>query len=78
MNDNLFNKIEKKSNINKETILSLASKLQKGNMKDKNTLTEVIDEISLLTGKTITDEKKEKIINTIITDKVPRDIDNKF
>ena len=78
MNDNLFNKIEKKTNINKETILSLASKLQKGNMKDKNTLTEVIDEISLLTGKTITDEKKEKIINTIITDKVPRDIDNKF
>ena len=78
MNDNLFNKIEKKTNINKETILSLASKLQKGNMKDKNTLTEVIDEISLLTGKTITDEKKEKIINTIIKDKVPRDMDNKF
>lgn len=78
MNDNLFNKIEKKTNINKETILSLASKLQKGNMKDKDTLMEVIDEISLLTGKNITDEKKSKIINTIIEDKVPKDIDKKF
>ena len=78
MNDSLFNKVEKKTNINKETILSLASKLQKGNMKDESTLKEVIDELSFLTGKTISDEKKEKIINTIVNDKVPKDIDSKF
>ena len=36
--DSLFNKIEKKTNINKETILSLASKLQNNNMKDENTI----------------------------------------
>ena len=47
-------------------------------MKDENTIKEVIDELSFLTGKTITDEKKAKIINTIINDKVPKDIDNKF
>ena len=33
MNDNLFKRVEKKTNINKETILSLAAKLQNGNMK---------------------------------------------
>lgn len=78
MNDNIFSKVEKKTNIKKETILSLASKLQKGNMKDKSVLTEVIDELSILTGKNISDEKKEKIINTIVNDKVPKDIDSKF
>ena len=31
--DNLFNKIEKKTNVNKETILNLANKLQKNNME---------------------------------------------
>ena len=35
--DNLFNKIEKKTNVNKETILNLANKLQRNNMKDENT-----------------------------------------
>lgn len=78
MNDSIFNKVEKKTNVKKETILSLASKLQKSNMKDENVLKEVIDELSILTGKSISDEKKEKIINTIVNDKVPKDIDSKF
>ena len=78
MNDSIFNKVEKKTNIKKETILSLANKLQKGNMKDENVLKEVIDELSVLTGKNISDEKKDKIINAIVNDKVPKDIDTKF
>ena len=78
MNDNIFNKVEKKTNIKKETILSLANKLQKGNMKDENVLKEVIDELSILTGKNISDEKKDKIINAIVNDKVPKNIDTKF
>ena len=78
MNDNLFNKVEKKTNVKKETILSLANKLQQGNMKDENTLKEVIDELSFLTGRQISDEKKNKIISTIVNDKVPKDIGSKF
>ena len=77
MNDGLFKRVENKTHINKETIMSLANKLQ-GNMKDENTLNEVIDELSILTGKSITDEKKDKIIKTIINDNVPKNIDNKF
>lgn len=77
MNDNLFSKVEKKTKVKKNTILDLASKLQ-GNMKDKNTLMEVIDELSSLTGKSVSDEKKEKIINAIVNDKVPNNISQKF
>lgn len=78
MNDNLFKRVEQKTNINRETILSLANKLQKGDMKDKNTLMEVINELSNLTGKNISDEKKDKIVNAIVNDKVPKDIDSSF
>lgn len=78
MNDNLFKRVEKKTNINKETILSLAAKLQNGNMKEKNTILEVIDELSSLTGKSIPDEKKEKIVNAIVNDQVPNNIDSSF
>ena len=77
--DNKFwSKVEKKTNVNKDTIISLAKKLQNGNMKDENTLKEVINELSNLTGKNISNEKKDKIVNAIINDKVPKNIDNSF
>ena len=78
MNDSLFKRVEKKTNVNKDTILNLANKLQNGNMKNKATLLEVIDELSNITGKSVSDEKKEKIVNAIINDKVPNNIDKNF
>jgi len=76
--DSFFKKVEKKTNVSKDTILSLANKLQDGNMKDEKTLSEVVDEIATMTGKSISKEKKEKIINTIMKDKVPDNVDKMF
>ena len=76
--DNFYKKVEQKTNVNKDTILSLANKLQDGNMKDEKTLSEVVDEIATMTGKNISKEKKEKIINTIMKDKVPDNVDKMF
>ncbi len=73
--DNFFKKIEKKTNVNKDTILSLAEKLQGDNMKNESSLRDVIKEISKLTGKDVSKEKEDKIINTILEDKVPKDIE---
>ena len=75
MKDSLFNKIEKKTNINKDTILKLAKKLQENNLKDENTLREIIQELSNLTGKEVSKEKEEKIIQAIKNDKVPNNLD---
>lgn len=76
--DSLFNKIEQKTNINKETILNLANKIQQNNMKDEKTLREVIKDISNLTGKDVSKEKEDKIVEAIINDKVPKNIDKMF
>ena len=78
LNNNFFNRVEKKTNVNKDTILSLAEKLQNGNMKDKSTIHEVITEISKLTGKEVSKEKEEKIIAAITKDKIPKNIDKMF
>lgn len=75
-NEKIFKKIEDKTNINKSTILSLAEKLQNSDIKNEKSLSEIIDDISNLTGKEVSEEKKRKIISTIINDKVPKDIDN--
>lgn len=76
--DSFFNKIEKKTSINKDTILSLAKKLQNSNLKDEATLREVIRELGKMTGKDVSIEKEEKIINAVVNDKVPKDIDKMF
>ena len=76
--DNFFKKVEKKTSVDKDTILSLANKLQNGNMKDEKTLKEVISTLSDLTGKKVTKEQEEKIINTVINDKVPNNLENYY
>jgi len=76
--DELFKKIEDKTNIKKDTILSLADKLQKSDMKDKKVLMDFIDDVSKIAGKEVSIEKKEKIANAIINDKVPKNIDKMF
>ncbi|MBE6158224.1 MAG: stage VI sporulation protein F [Firmicutes bacterium] len=78
MNDDLFNKIEKKTNVKKETIIDLANELQNGNMKNENTLRKVIQTLSSITGKEVSKDREDKIINTIINDKVPKNIDKMF
>ena len=73
--DNFFKRVEKKTNVNKETILSLANKLQQGDMKDENTLREVIQELGRMTGKDVSKEKEDKIISAVVNDNIPKDID---
>ena len=76
--DNFFKRVENKTNVDKETILSLAKKIQNTNMKDEKTLREVIREISKMTGKNVTQEKEDEIINNILEKNVPKNIDKMF
>ena len=76
LTDNFFKKVEKKTNVDKNTILSLAEKLQDDNMKNETALRDVIKQISILTGKEVPQEKEDKIIKTILNDKVPDNQDD--
>lgn len=76
--DNFFNRVEKKTNVGKDTILNLASKLQQSNLKDEATLREVIKELGKMTGKDVSKEKEDKIINAVVNDKVPKDVSGMF
>ena len=72
--DSFFKRVEKNTNVDKDTILSLAAKLQ-GNMKDEKVLREVIGDLSRMTGKEVSKEKEQKIINAVLNDNVPKDMD---
>lgn len=73
--DNFFKRVERKTNVSKDTILSLAEKLQKNDLKNETTLREIIHELSNVTGKNVSKEKEDKIISAVINDKIPKNID---
>ena len=76
--DNFFKQVQNKTTIDKTTIIDLAQKLQNANMKDEETIRNVIKEISTLTNKEVSKEKEDKIVNAILKDKVPTNIDKMF
>ena len=78
LSDSFFNKVEKKTKVDKNTILGLAEKLQNGNLKDENTLREVIDTLSKMTGKKVSKEQSDKIISKVVDGNVPNNIDKMF
>lgn len=75
LSDSFFKKVEDKTNVKKSTIVNLAQKLQGDNMKDEKTLREVIHELSKMTGKEVSKEQEDKIINAVVNDQVPDNLD---
>lgn len=70
-----FDRVEKKTNVGKDTILSLAKKLQENDLKNEGSLREVIHTLSQLTGRNVSKEQEDKIISAVVNDKVPKNID---
>ena len=73
--DNFYKKVENKTHVNKETILSLAKKIQGDNLKDENKLRDLIKEIGVIAGKNVSKEQEDKIVKAIVNDKVPKNLD---
>lgn len=77
-NDDFFGKVEKKTKVNKETLINLAKRLNEDNMKDEKVLSSIIRDLASITGKNVSKETEEKIIKTIQDDKVPTGVEKMF
>lgn len=78
LDDKVFEKVEKKTKVSKGKIIELATKLQQNSLKDESTLRDIIRELSNMTGKNVSKEKEDKIVDTIIKDKVPKNVEKMF
>lgn len=76
--DNFFGKVEKKTKVNKDTLINLAKRLNEDNMKDETVLSSIIQDLAKITGKKVSKETEEKIIKTIQDDKVPTGVEKMF
>ena len=78
LDDNFFGKVKDKTNVDKDTLVDLAKRLNEGNMKDETVLRSIIRDLSKITGKSVSVEKEQKIIDIIKNDKVPKNVDKMF
>ena len=74
--DSFLNKVERKTNVSKESILELAGRLKDGNLKDEKAIRGVIDELSKLTGKTVSKEQSDKIVKAVVGDQIPNNLES--
>ncbi len=74
--DSFLNKVEKKTNVSKQTILDLADRLKGGNLKDESTIRGVIDELAKLTGKNVNKEQSDKIVKAVVGDQIPNNLES--
>lgn len=74
--DSFLNKVEKKTNVSKQSILDLADRLKGGNLKDEGTIRGVIEELSKLTGKSVSKEQSDKIVKAVVGDQIPNNLEN--
>ncbi len=74
--DSFLNKVEKKTNVSKKSILDLASRLKDGDLKNEDTIRGVIEELSKLTGKEVTKEQSDKIVKAVVGDQIPNNLES--
>ena len=74
MDDSIFDKVEKKTNVKKEDILKLAKSISGKDLNDERVLRSLIKDVARLANKPVSKEKEEKIINAFKKDKIPKNL----
>ncbi|MFA8437989.1 stage VI sporulation protein F [Pueribacillus sp. YX66] len=74
MSQNLFDNIEKRTNVKKEDILKLANSVSKADLKDERTLRNLIADVSRLANVPVSKEKENKIVQAILNNNMPADL----
>ena len=65
MDEKIFDKVEEKTNVKREDIISLAKSIQGKDMNNEKNLRKLIQDVAKLAGKTVSKEKEEKIIKAV-------------
>lgn len=74
--NDIFNEIEQKSNLSVEDIYQVARSIQGADFSDEHTVREIVRNLSQMTQRSISQQKEDAIVNSIINNDVPQDIDS--
>lgn len=74
--DNLFNNIEKKSNIKQDDIYKVANSVKNANFTDEKTVRNLVRQLASMANKPISKEKEDKIVQSITKNNMPMDMNS--
>lgn len=72
--DILLDKVALKTNVNKNEILKLASDLQSKDLNNESDIRDFILSVAKVTNKSISNDKVNKLVSMIKSNKIPKDI----
>ena len=75
LHDNEKNRLWHMCQVSISMLNELMRQIEENDLKNEQTLREVIQELGALTGKSVSKDKEDKIISAVVNDKVPKDID---
>ncbi|TCP31655.1 stage VI sporulation protein F [Scopulibacillus darangshiensis] len=70
-NNPFFDHIEKKTNVKKEDIFSLANSVSNANFKDEKTVRRLVGQVARLANVSVSKEKEDAIVKAIVNNNVP-------
>jgi hypothetical protein len=66
MDNKFFKSLENKTGVNMNDVFALANSLQGANFKDEKTVRNVIQRVSQIANKPVSQQMEDKIVNSII------------
>jgi hypothetical protein len=72
-NNSFFDKIEKKTNVKQQDIFNLANSVSGANLKDEQTVRNLIQQVAKMANKPVSKEKEDELVKTIINNNIPMD-----
>lgn len=71
---NMFDQIQKKSNIQPDQIMKVAQSVQNADFSDEQTVRRLVKQLAQVAGKNVSKQKEDKIVKAITNNNMPGDI----
>ncbi|AUJ26398.1 stage VI sporulation protein F [Virgibacillus dokdonensis] len=72
----LFDKIQQKSSINPDDVYKVADSVKHADFSDERTVRKLVRQLSKLANKPISKEKEDKIVQSIVKNDMPMDMNS--
>lgn len=73
-NNKMFDQISKKTNMKPDDILKVAQSVQNADFSDEKTVRQLVKQLSQMTGKPVSKQKEDKIVQAITNNNLPKDM----
>jgi len=72
----IFNQIERNTNISMDEIYNIAHSIQYKDLSDEATVRDLVQQLSRLANRPISQQKEDEIVHSIINNRIPSSIES--